>query len=246
VGIPFINYLNYESTLVKRTTDSILIVMRHSHPHYEHNPSKKIDLIVEKYSKKFSKVSILLTPSDYSRLNISLIKHPNLEIYIGADVYDKDSFPRLAKAFCENEYMASTSWGSQLLYGAACGMKVGIDPEFFEEYRKEDFISNSWYGQNPKLVNEILQDHALRNVEKLFPDLLISGLPICGRGDAIFSEDLNYTDPYVMAYLLGWVPDKKNSCLTKGDYSAKFWQFKKNIAGRVRGFVKLVHETKNS
>lgn len=91
---------------------------------------------------------------------------------MGADSLDANSFYRIQKIFSEFDYMISDRMGSHILYGLACGMKVGIsapyniDTVFSEIAIKEGLESRA----REIRTTEYLADR--------FPGLVIeSGLP---------------------------------------------------------------------
>lgn len=205
VGLPFINYLQFGVLQNIRVADSVLITLRHSHPHYNYSLADNVQKIIDYYSPKSSKIGFLVPFSDLGVYQEILKKNPNVLVEFGADVRDVHSFPRLKKAFSKYEFLVSTSWGSQLIYGAACGMKVSISAPFFEPYQPSDFALNPWYVKYPFLVDGICRDASFQHIEKSFPDLLVdSFLPGISINHVYFKDYLKTTDPVLLSKLLGW------------------------------------------
>jgi hypothetical protein len=240
VGIPFINYINFSSTQHERISDSVLIVMRHSHPHFNYSPSKSFDSILKYCKKTFKNISILAPKSDFKKYQSLFGQEPGEKIYLGADVGDMDSFPRLAKAFSENEYMVSSSWGSHLLYGAACGMRVGIMLSAFEEYQPGDFAQNPWYKKHPKLVDEILNDYSIEGISELCQEILFTEVPRVGVTHELIRTHLNHIDKNIHASLLGWTCHKKHSALRCCKYFSEIFQIKKLLQFKIQDYVNKV------
>jgi hypothetical protein len=205
VGLPFINFLHFsQDPIKKRESGTILIAMRHSHPHFTYSLSLNAQKIFDTYSK-FGDISFLIPPSDVEKYAEFLESNPEVGVEYGANLFDQNSFPRLKSIFSNYEYLISSSWGSQLIYAAACGMKVGITKRFFEAFNSSDFEKNPWYKKYPYLVDNICAEASLENVMNKFPYLFVDDyLPTTDKEAPCFITHMGFTDPQLLADLLGW------------------------------------------
>lgn len=205
VGLPFINFTRFYSEIYERQLGSVLITARHSHPHFEYEPVICLEKLASWAKQQYEVVSFLVPPKDLEVYYEKVGNINGIKLIPGAQFDDAESFPRIYKAFSEHETLLTTAYGSQLIYGASCGMRVSILEDFFEAYSREDFAENPWYIKYPHLVDEILSDYTFENLSEKFPDMIFSkNKDGIGFEHHYFSLDRDTTDPHILAKLLGW------------------------------------------
>lgn len=120
-GIPFLNFLSVQKhDFVKN--EKTLYVSTHSTAWRD--VSKHTLQAVKEFTKD-NPVTVLLSRKD-SHLGPEL----GVPWLLGADTLDANSFPRIHKIFSEYSYMITDRMGSHVLYGIACGMKVGLHAKY--------------------------------------------------------------------------------------------------------------------
>jgi len=204
VGIPFINYIKFGQEIkVNRKKNSGLITLRHSHPHFKYKPKEIILKYIEWAKQNFDYFAFMVPVSDLKNY-LPTLKKFNIDYELGADVRDLQSFPRMKKIFHKYEFLVSSSFGSQLIYGAYCNMKVGIFKDIFEPYNFEDFEKNPWYKKHMFLIDEIIFDLSYKNLENNFSELLVSHKNnFIKKTNKCFEQGLVTTDPLILYNLLG-------------------------------------------
>ncbi|MFN7684630.1 MAG: hypothetical protein ACK5QT_04370 [Oligoflexia bacterium] len=234
VGIPFINFLKFFPNKPDRLPNSVLIAMRHSHPHFSYSPTEVAEALAAWAIANYETVAFLVPPKDLAKYQSLQRIHRGIKFELGAEVSDPKSFMRLQNHFSTYDHLVSTSFGSQLLYGAACGMKVGISRLFFEPYSESDFSQNPWYRRFPQLITEILNDYSLEGLQTQLPELLIEAQPPMASISApCFQNDTQTTDPYILAKTLGW-PTRPSHLDLNASYKLK------NIGAHMKQFSKRV------
>lgn len=121
VGLPFIQFNQYHPIQAERNGKT-LYVSTHS------TAWRDVSDHTIKAAKAFSKdndVTVLLSVKDQK-----VGQYLKCPWVTGADSLDANSFYRIQKIFSEYEYMISDRMGSHILYGMACGMKVGISAQY--------------------------------------------------------------------------------------------------------------------
>lgn len=196
-GLPFLNYLEFSGTKgYFPRTGGLLYVPIHSNPWYD----AKEDLVKNaiRFSKKHPDSSIMLSWSDQKLA-------PELNPYfktveIGAGALEMTSFPRMSKILQTYDTMLTDSIGSHVLYGIACGMRVGIDAGLYYKYTNTESSQNTEDSQqckDKKVTNKYL---SLEYLDKRFPGLVIDGNP----PNYCVMPDFPVVEPKEIAALLGW------------------------------------------
>lgn len=134
VGLPFIQF-NKHHPIDAARNGKTLYVSTHS------TAWRDVSEHTIKAAKAFSKdndITVLLSVKDQKIA--PALKCPWVK---GACSLDPTSFYRIQKIFHEYEYMISDRMGSHILYGMACGMKVGISaPHNIDAVFSEVALSN--------------------------------------------------------------------------------------------------------
>lgn len=186
VGLPFTNFLWNEPRGNFKRNGKVLYVPSHSNPWC--NFSKKVHQTISTY-KPEGEVTILLAWNDRH-----LAGNYQMPFEIGAGVWEVNSFQRLRKIFSEYSYMLTSRMGSHVLYALACGMKVGL-------------CANHWDDDiyHPHAISHGLVDRAkeirgLKHIDNLFPGIVVEGgLPTYDKCPEIMD-----TSPLEIARLLEW------------------------------------------
>lgn len=121
VGLPFLQFNKYHPIEAKRNGKTLYVS---THSTAWRDVSKRTLAAVNEFSKNHD-VTVMLSVQD---LKIAPdLKCPHV---IGACSMDENSFYRIQRLFSEFEYMISDRMGSHILYGLACGMKVGLSAKY--------------------------------------------------------------------------------------------------------------------
>lgn len=187
VGLPFTNFLWNEPRGDFQRNGKVLYVPSHSNPWCDF--SKRVHETVKGYTKGNQDVTLLLAWNDQK-----LAANYGLPFEIGAGVWEITSFYRLRKIFSEYSYMLTSRMGSHVLYALACGMKVGL-------------CANHWDDEiyHPHAIQHGLVDRAkeirsLKYLDNLFPGIVVEGgLPSYDKCPEIMD-----TSPLEIARLLEW------------------------------------------
>lgn len=188
-GLPFLNFLANEEIKVKRNKGKLYVP---AHSNAWGDISKIIDITTKRYANKG--YSVMLGWNDRH------LRPEGFEaIEIGAGALETTSFYRMADILLSYEEMVTDSIGSHVLYGLACGMKVGIDANTFELAKSE----NTWVGTvEGKVVERTTSKfyNSLDYIDQRYPGLVIQdNCPNYNKMPLIGSET-----PENIAKLLGW------------------------------------------
>ena len=190
VGLPFINFLWNEPKVEFQRNGKILYVPSHSNPWCDF--SKKVHETVKAYTQDNRDITLLLSWNDQK-----LAGNYGLPFEIGAGVWEQTSFYRLRKIFSEYSYMLTSRMGSHVLYGLACGMKVGLCAQHWD-----DEIYHPHAIQHG-LVERAKEIRSLKYLDDLFPGIVVeNGLPTYDKCPEIMD-----TPPREIARLLEWPVD---------------------------------------
>ena len=196
-GLPFLNYLEFSGTKgYFPRTGGLLYVPIHSNPWYD----AKEDLVKNaiRFSKKHPDSSIMLSWSD-QKLAPELTPYFKT-VEIGAGALEMTSFPRMSKILQTYDTMLTDAIGSHVLYGIACGMRVGIDAGLYYKYTNTESSQNTEDDQqckDKKVTNKYL---SLEYLDKRFPGLVIDG----NHPNYCVMPDFPVVEPKEIAALLGW------------------------------------------
>ena len=196
-GLPFLNYLEFSGTKgYFPRTGGLLYVPIHSNPWYD----AKEDLVKNaiRFSKKHPDSSIMLSWSD-QKLAPELTPYFKT-VEIGAGALEMTSFPRMSKILQTYDTMLTDSIGSHVLYGIACGMRVGIDAGLYYKYTNTESSQNTEDDQqckDKKVTNKYL---SLEYLDKRFPGLVIDG----NHPNYCVMPDFPVVEPKEISALLGW------------------------------------------
>jgi hypothetical protein len=196
-GLPFLNYLEFSGTKgYFPRTGELLYVPIHSNPW--HDVKKDIVESAIRFSKKHPDSSIMLSWSD-QKLAPQLAPYFKT-VEIGAGALEMTSFPRMSKIFQTYDTMMTDAIGSHVLYGIACGMRVGIDAELYYNCINTKSFQNTVEWQRRKDEKFTDKYYSLEYVDKRFPGLVIDGnLP-----NYCVMPDFPVVEPKEIASLLGW------------------------------------------
>lgn len=160
VGLPFLNFNDNHPIAVKRT-DKTLYVSLHS------TAWRDVSSHTKQAIKDFTKdndVTVLLSVKDRH-----LAKELGVPYELGADTLDADSFYRIQRIFHQYEYMITDRMGSHVLYGLACGMKVGLSaPHNIDTVFSEKAIKHG-------LEERARSTRNINYLDQEFPGLVIEG-----------------------------------------------------------------------
>jgi hypothetical protein len=196
-GLPFLNYLEFSGTKgYFPRTGGLLYVPIHSNPWYD----AKEDLVKNaiRFSKKHPDSSIMLSWSD-QKLAPELAPHFKT-VEIGAGALEMTSFPRMSKILQTYDTMLTDAIGSHVLYGIACGMRVGIDASLYYKYTNTESSKNTQDDQQCKDKKVTNKYSSLEYLDKRFPGLVIDGNP----PNYCVMPDFPVVEPKEISALLGW------------------------------------------
>jgi hypothetical protein len=196
-GLPFLNYLEFSGTKgYFQRTGGLLYVPTHSNPWYD--VKKDVVESAIRFSKKHPDSSIMLSWSD-QKLAPELAPYFKT-VEIGAGALEMTSFPRMSKIFQTYDTMLTDAIGSHVLYGIACGMRVGIDAELYYNYINTESSQNTVDGQRWRDEKFTDKYSSLEYLDKRFPGLVIDG----NSPDYCVMPDFPVVEPKEIAALLGW------------------------------------------
>jgi hypothetical protein len=189
-GLPFLNFLKHTKIETKRNKGK-LYIPTHSNPW--NDVSKSIKFLASNFANK--DYSIMLSWND-RHIDIDGFNH----IEIGAGALETTSFYRMATIFSSYDEVITDSIGSHVLYAIACGAKVGIDANAYDNARK----MNIWAGTADEELSKkrpTKQDYYDIN----YIDKKYSGLVIDDNSPSYCQmPEIAYERPEVIADLLGW------------------------------------------
>jgi hypothetical protein len=164
VGLPFLNYVQYGAKPDVVRNGKTLYVSTHS------TAWRDVSAHTRRAVKEFTKdndVTVLLSWNDRH-----LADELGVPVEIGAGTIEATSFPRMRRIFETYDYMITDRMGSHVLYGMACGMKVGLSARYnVDTVFSEVALKNRFEGR----AREIRTTEFLAEA---FPGLVIeSGLP---------------------------------------------------------------------
>jgi hypothetical protein len=157
IGNPIIYTKKLEKVRVK---NSLLIMPYHFH--YLKNTSlDKTDndyaIFLRKFIRKFDLVCLCLHSENYkNKKNYSKLRNLIPNIIQGANMYDINSYYRMARLFSLFEYVTSNEFGSHVAYASFFGCKVSV------------------VGPNNKLSKKELLRHPGYNIKKNQPEITIN------------------------------------------------------------------------
>lgn len=159
-GLPFLSFNENHPIQVERNGKTLYVP---THSTAWRDVSDHTSRAVKAFCKD-NDVTVLLSIKDQKVA--PLLKCPWLK---GACSLDGNSFYRIQKIFHEFEYMISDRMGSHILYGLACGMKVGISaPHNIDTVFSEAAIKNGLESRAREIrTTKFLADR--------FPGLVIEG-----------------------------------------------------------------------
>lgn len=159
-GLPFLQFNKYNPIVTQRNGKT-LYVSTHS------TAWRDVASHTIKAAEEFCKdndVTVLLSLRD---------KHLGEQLkcpwVVGADTLDANSFYRIQKIFSEYDYMISDRMGSHILYGMACGMKVGISARYNIDTVFSEVAIEQGYADRAKQIR------TTQYLADLFPGLVIEG-----------------------------------------------------------------------
>ena len=173
-GIQYMNFHENHPIQVEKNGKTLYVS---THSTAWRDVSKHTKQAVKEFTKD-NDVTVLLSKKD-SHLG-SELGVPWLQ---GADVLDAGSFYRIQKIFSEFTYMVTDRMGSHVLYGLACGMKVGLHAKY---------NIDTVFSETAKELGMEERARSTRDIQFLadrFPGLVIeSGLPTYTTMPKIASE----------------------------------------------------------
>lgn len=162
-GLPFLNFIANHPVDFKRNGKTLYVSTHSTSWRDISNHTKKA---VEDFIKD-NDVTVLLSVHD-----CSLAKELKAPCLMGADAMDVNSFYRIQKIFSEYEYMITDRMGSHVLYGVACGMKVGLSAKYNIDTVFSETAIGRGFGERAKEIR------TTKFLDDRFPGLVIeNGLP---------------------------------------------------------------------
>jgi hypothetical protein len=196
-GLPFLNYLEFSGAKgYFPRTGGLLYIPTHSNPWND----VKQDVLESsiRFSKKYPDSSIMLSWSD-QKLAPELAPYFKT-VEIGAGALEMTSFPRMSKIFQTYDTMLTDAIGSHVLYGIACGMKVGIDASIYYDSGSTESAKKTIDFIRSKEKNYTNIYSSLDYLDRRFPGLVIDG----NHPDYCVMPDFPVVEPKEIAALLGW------------------------------------------
>ena len=159
-GLPFLNFIQHHPIETQRNGKTLYVSTHSTHWRDVSQHSKNA---IKEFTKD-NDVTVLLSYKDSH-----LAEELDVPCLLGADTMDANSFYRIQKIFSEFDYMITDRMGSHVLYGMACGMKVGLSAKHnIDTVFSETAIARGLHDRA----------HSIRKTQFLadrFPGLVIEG-----------------------------------------------------------------------
>lgn len=171
LGLPIIYFK--QSKKYTRLKNSLLVMPVHSVANTTHESWKFQEYVNTIISIKhlFSKITICIHPSCIEKgYWINEFKDSGFEIIEGIDGWKTNSFERLSAMMSTFEYVTTNGFTSALVYAGYFGAKPSIYGDFCE-YEKEDYINDTFYQQNPEILEKIITCYRKESVFNAYPKL---------------------------------------------------------------------------
>lgn len=159
-GLPFLNFHANTSVDIKRNGRTLYVS---THSTSWRDISAHTKKAVEDFTRD-NDVTVLLSVHDFP-----LAKELKVPCLMGADAMDANSFYRIQKIFSEYEYMITDRMGSHVLYGMACGMKVGLSAKHNIDTVFSETAIGRGFGERAKEIR------TTKFLDDRFPGLVIEG-----------------------------------------------------------------------
>ncbi|MBK6397494.1 MAG: hypothetical protein IPF75_04325 [Bacteroidetes bacterium] len=166
IGFPIIYA---EKPKIKRLEKSLLVMPVHSlSDTREHWNDEEYASYIDSVSANFEKIVLCLHSSCLKKGNwINAFKKRNIEVVLGADPRDCNTFPRLAYLFNRFEFVTSNQMGSHIAYAAYFGAKPSIaGPE--PRFDKTDYENTVFYRNVPEMLILLDEWYKTGYFKKLF------------------------------------------------------------------------------
>lgn len=204
VGLPIVYT---QKPNVSRKKGSLLVMPVHSLSDTEENwDDEAYAAYIESISHQFTEVVLCLHIACFKKGNwMNAFKKRNIEMVIGADPDDCNTFKRLAILFSRFEFVTSNEFGSHLAYAAYFGAKpsiAGPKPKF----EKKDYEKTVFYKNAPKVLDIVEQWYLEDFFKKRYAFLYINPAEAneCIDWAAFQLGDDQRKSPAELKKLLGW------------------------------------------
>ena len=172
IGLPII-YV--DKPKVQRVKNSLLVMPVHSLSDTQENwDDEEYAAYIESKAHHFSEIVLCLHKSCIDKGNwIAAFKKRNIEIVLGADPDDCNTYSRLAFLFSRFEFVTSNDFGSHIAYAAYFEAKPSISgppPKF----KRKDYEKTVFYGNASTVLDMVDNWHKEGFYEKTFPFLYTS------------------------------------------------------------------------
>jgi hypothetical protein len=227
IGLPIV-YVNKPQ--VKRIPNSLLIMPSHSLVGQMINNKQAMQTFVktvEKYKSYFSKIGVCLHKNDFeNNYWVDEFKKIGLEIYLGAQNNDKNTYYRQSFYYSMYETVFTNDFGSHVAYALFFGCKVSISDLSISL----DLLYDGTWNRNPDSINHFYSEDFLNLKELYLKKFYVN--PFDAVSDVELGKELvGYyykVSPFKMRVLFGW------SLLGKVFWVFKNMHYDLNIKTRIR------------
>jgi hypothetical protein len=164
-----------EAPPVSRQAGSLLVMPVHSLEYTKHewNFEAYADEI-EAIRSHFSSVVVCVSASCYRRgYWVDAFERRGIPVISGADIFDANTFRRLACLFGHFEFMTTNGFGSHLPYAALFGAKPSIYGTI-APLAADDFKDDAFYQHNPETLRLVVEMNTPEALRSRFEDLFVS------------------------------------------------------------------------
>lgn len=204
VGLPVV-YQAPEN--VERRSGSLLVMPVHSLETTKHewNFETYADEI-EAIQTHFSQVVVCVSPSCFRRgYWVDAFVRRRIPVISGADIFDANTYRRLACLFGHFEFMTTNGFGSHLVYAALFGAKPSIYGTI-APLAADDFKNDAFYKNNPETVRMVVEMNTPEALRRRFGELFLPPWTAPPRTEwGRFQTGMQCKrDPRELRHLLGW------------------------------------------
>ena len=123
----------------------------------------------------------------------------------GADIFDVNTYARLACLFARFEFMTTNGFGSHLVYAGLFGTKPSIHGTV-APIRRQDFRSDAFYQHNPDVLDMVVDLLTPESLRQRFPHLFVHPWEAASQIDWARREVgvQHKQTPEALRNLLGW------------------------------------------
>ena len=204
VGLPIVYGASPDTS---RHAGSLLVMPVHSLEYTKHDwnfeaYADEIDAVRSRFSKVVACVSASCFRRGYW---VDAFERRGIPVISGADIFDANTFRRLACLFGHFEFMTTNGFGSHLVYAALFGAKPSIYGTI-APLSADDFKDDAFYQHNPETVRMVVDMSTPEALRSRFEDLFLPPWTAPERAEwGRFQAGMQCKrDPDELRRLLGW------------------------------------------